>query len=153
LTHDWQVLINHCKGRFMRRYLAFLAISLPLCTHAQEGASVIKACWDKGGSHVESVDCEYRKISELREEMRAAFEKRLKEAATSDAEMKAAGSKASIDIEKAVADSQDAFNHYMEEECGRRAAYMMGGTFGADIQMSCEIDLMQRRIAELNASY
>ena len=132
--------------------LAGLILSAPAFASddISRGQQIIEFCWDKGGDHVSKVMCEETSLNMLKKKMKEIYDTRIKEAQKSDREMKEEGSLAFVDTEQSVVKSQKAFDAYMKEECDRQVAYVMGGSFGADTDIGCKINLISERIAVLN---
>ncbi len=131
----------------------FLLLSEPLNAHAQEmdsrsGAAVIDRCWKEDGSHVAIVECEFKVLENVKQQMQTMYDAKIKSAHNSDEEMEKMGSSIT-GLEASLIQSQKAFEAYKESECQRKQDYVMGGTFGADATIGCEIDLIDQRIKQL----
>lgn len=132
--------------------LTIIIISTPFLSIASEGGKVVSDCWNKTESHVDAVDCAHKVLEERKKQLEQVYSEVLKKGKTLDEEMKAMGSALS-NIEKPTTQSQKDFEQYMESECERQVSLVMGGTAGADIAISCRINLMNERLNYLNPRY
>lgn len=114
------------------------------------GAETLNNCWkNKKISHVEIVECQHDVKESLQKELDALVQQKIAEAHEDDQEMIGAGAISNGILEDSVKASQASFEKYMADECQRRVASYWGGTFGADAEISCNIDLIKMRMREL----
>lgn len=126
--------------------LTLLVLSFP----AYAAEDLFPGCNQPQWSHATKVGCFAKTRDAAVRELERTFEMAQMAARQSDEAMKNVGSKALTGLEKSLNESQASFESYKKSECERRMAYAMGGTMGADFQLSCEVELVRARIAVLD---
>ncbi len=110
------------------------------------GQTVIEKCWNERASHADATNCAFQELERLEKKLEKIYNTKIIDARKSDSNMRKAGSEAYIYAEEALTTSQKNFKLYMESECDREVTYMLGGSYGGDIKISCEINFIRERI-------
>ncbi len=136
------------------RSVAIVAIILAFISspaHAgTPGGNVENQCRTRTKSHVDAVTCETDELHRTQRVMTELFSDVRKKTLLEEAGSQGEG----IAYEKLTADldaGQDAFMKYMDAECAFEVHSFGSGTFGADADVICRIDLLTARISLLKS--